>query len=201
MVISEKHKLVLIQVPQTASSFLGNFFLTRLEGESILKKHSTYCEFLDEATAEQKTYQSIIGKRNPLDKAVTRFARRMNRRSIDCESMGELQDAFQRWFRQEYVERRRHAWNPHIALSYPYVDFIISQENLVSELRAVLNSLGLESITIPPWRKKTKNKLLDYSLYYPDSLIAPALCAFEDEMKILDYEVPEWCSRSGSLQK
>ena len=82
MIISSEYRLVFIQVPQTASTFLGKFFVDVFEGKQILGKHSTYKEFLNVATPDEKTYRSIIGKRNPLDKAATRYARRVSRRGI-----------------------------------------------------------------------------------------------------------------------
>ena len=117
LIISSEHRFVFVQVPQTASTFLGNFFVERFAGKNMLDKHSTYREFLEVATAEEKTYRRIIGKRNPMDKAATRYARRVERRGIEHRNTEQRLADFESWFRERYVEIKRNKWKYGFLLS------------------------------------------------------------------------------------
>ena len=195
LIISHEHRFVFVQVPQTASTFLGNLFIEKYGGEKILDKHSTYTEFLKVATEDEKTYAIIIGKRNPMNKAATRYARRVERRGIEHRNMEEILNDFEIWFRSRYVDIERNKWNPHLRRCYSYADHVISQENLVHDLRATFSALDLAADDIPPWSETTRKKLDHYSHYYSDALVPLALEAFGDEMDQLNYKVPSWCER------
>ena len=195
LIISSEHRIVFVQVPQTASMFLGNFFTEQFEGKQVLDKHSTYTEFLEVAAEDENTYRTIIGKRNPINKAATRYARRVERRGIEHRYMEEMLTDFEIWFRSRYVDIERNKWNPHLRESYPYMNHVIRQESLVSDLRATLSALDLAADDIPPWSEKTRNKLGHYSHYYSDALVPHAVEAFRNEMDQLNYEVPAWCER------
>ena len=184
MIISREHRFVFVQVPQTASTFLGNLFIEKYGGEKILDKHSTYTEFLKVATEDEKTYAVMIGKRNPMNKAATRYARRVERRGIEHRNMEEILNDFE-----------INKWNPHLRECYPYADHVISQENLVHDLCATFSALDLAADDIPPWSERTGKKLDHYSHYYSDALVPLALEAFGNEMDQLNYKVPSWCER------
>ena len=188
MIVSNRHRFVFFQVPYTASSFLGNFFSRKFGGKSVLQKHITYAEFLDVATQEQRSYRTIIGKRHPLDKLVTFYMRSINRSGIRHGNTEEMRSDFERWFRTKFRQRLR--TTPHVVESYPFVDYVISQENLVQDLNSVLEAMGVDSVHVPKWEKRTKNKLDDYTRYYPDSLIPFALDILKNEMSVLKYEAP-----------
>jgi hypothetical protein len=200
MIISHEHKFVFVQVPQTGSSFIGNYLINHFAGKSVLDKHSVYTEFLDTATQKEQSYWSIVGKRNPLDRATTRFARHLNKSGIRPTSIREIQTLFEDWFWERFIKRNKRISDPHLRESHPFVDYMIGQENLEQDLARVLNELGLEVARIPKWRKRTKNKLDHYSQYYSDALIPLALETFRDEMSMLNYEIPAWCSRRLNLE-
>jgi len=166
MIISNKHKFVFIQVPNTASSFLARLFENEFAGKPIMTKHATYAEFLEAATSEQASYRSIIGKRHPLDMVTTRYARRIKRAGVTHASLEDTQADFERWFREKFIADELRRLNPHIKNSYPIVEHVISQEHLVEDLNLVLEKLGLEAPDIKPWQRRTKGKLHDYTQYY-----------------------------------
>jgi hypothetical protein len=120
----------------------------------------------------------------------TRYARRIKRAGIAHASLEETQADFERWFRERFIDPKGARVSSHVEESYPFVDLVIRQEDLVEDLESVLRELGLETPPLRPWKRRTKGKLDDYSRYYSESLIPRALEAFEYEMKMFGYEPP-----------
>ena len=71
MVISHKHKYLFIQIPQTASSAIAKELCEIYNGSHILRKHSHYFEFEQQASPDEKKYFAFAGIRNPLDTTVS----------------------------------------------------------------------------------------------------------------------------------
>lgn len=164
-----------------------------MPGESVLNKHSTYRQFLEIATPMQKTYPVLIGKRHPLDKATTVFARTMNSRGCQFSDVVELQEQFEAWFCNRLIYREGHRSLEHIKDSYPLADHMISQEHLIQDVKNTLNSIAVDFVNIHKWKRTTDGKLSNYLQYYSKSLIPLAVKTFKYEMELLNYEVPtEW---------
>jgi len=191
MVISHKNKFVFIQVPRTASSFLGRNFVKHYNGYKIISKHATFAKFLKVASPEEAKYCVIVGKRNPMDRIATLYVRTLINKNIPHPAeIAETQRDFERWFRTRFIEKKK-SLNPHLKQSYPFADHIISYENMIRDLTAVLKSMGLEPFKIRPWKGRTKGKLEDYSQYYSKSLMRYAREVFREEMAFLGYELPD----------
>ncbi|HEY7440212.1 MAG TPA: sulfotransferase family 2 domain-containing protein [Acidimicrobiia bacterium] len=73
MIVSDKYRFVLVQVPQTGSTSLGRHLVDVAEGRNVLLKHST----LDEAhwlLGDQiRGYRVVASVRNPVDQLVSSF--------------------------------------------------------------------------------------------------------------------------------
>ena len=54
MIISHKHKYVFIELPMTGSTAINNELRENYDGIYVLKKHSSYRDFLKDATEAEK---------------------------------------------------------------------------------------------------------------------------------------------------
>ncbi|MFN3939913.1 MAG: hypothetical protein ACK4IY_04960, partial [Chitinophagales bacterium] len=62
MIISDKHKYVFVELPQTASSAIAKELVAMYDGKEILFKHALYrTDFLKFANEAQKKYRVISG--------------------------------------------------------------------------------------------------------------------------------------------
>ena len=190
MIISHKHRFVFIQVPRTASSFLGAYFFDHYSGEIVADKHSTYRQFLKNASEEEKTYKVIIGKRHPLDKTVTLYARIRPNQHKSGVALEEIQKDFENWLLKQSLKRKSVRSVQHLKDSYPYADHVISQENLKEDLTLALNSMGLELADDLIWKHRTNSKQFHYTQYYSEHTRPIVLRTFRKEMEQLDYAPP-----------
>ena len=195
MIISHRHQFIFFQVEQTGSSYLGRFFVEHFDGQPMLRKHTSVLEFLKTANQQEKKYRRIIGKRNPLDRATTRFVRNNMQDIEQARSHEEVQMLFEKWFHKIFnsSKQRRLRASYHVPESYPYVDDTIRQEKLADDLAAVLKELNLFLESVPQWETRTRGKLPDFTTYYADSLKPIACEILKEEMELLGYEIPlDW---------
>ena len=73
MIISHKYHYVFVQLPRTGSTAIAHELRENYAGESVLKKHSTYQDFLVNASPAEKNYFVFSGIRNPLNDAVSHY--------------------------------------------------------------------------------------------------------------------------------
>ena len=73
MIISDDHRYVYVELPRTGSTAVAKELIAQYGGRRILKKHSTYLDFVDVAEEGQLGYFVFSSIRNPLDDAVSRF--------------------------------------------------------------------------------------------------------------------------------
>ncbi|MGA7271079.1 MAG: sulfotransferase family 2 domain-containing protein [Acidimicrobiia bacterium] len=73
MIISKKHGYVFIELPRTASTAVEKELIASYDGTRILKKHSTYQDFLRQASTEERSFFAFSSIRNPMDDAVSRY--------------------------------------------------------------------------------------------------------------------------------
>jgi len=73
MIISHKYKYLFVELPHTASTAISKELRELYDGESILRRHSRYHDFLRQATPAEKQYFVFSGLRNPLDTIVTGY--------------------------------------------------------------------------------------------------------------------------------
>lgn len=73
MIISDEHRYLFVELPRTGSTAIGRELREQYGGRKILRKHSTYQDFLRIATPAQQTYFVFSGVRDPLDDVVSRY--------------------------------------------------------------------------------------------------------------------------------
>lgn len=73
MIISDANRYVFVELPRTGSTAVEKELITNYGGRRILRKHSTYEDFLEFANADQRNYFAFSSIRNPMDDAVSRY--------------------------------------------------------------------------------------------------------------------------------
>lgn len=73
MIISSEHRYVFVELPRTGSTAIRKELVDQYGGRIILKKHSTYRDFLRVADNDERQYFAFSGIRNPLDDAVSHY--------------------------------------------------------------------------------------------------------------------------------
>lgn len=73
MIISQTHRYVFVELPRTGSTAVEKELIASYDGKRILKKHSTYRDFLRQASADERSYFAFSSIRNPMDDAVSRY--------------------------------------------------------------------------------------------------------------------------------
>ena len=64
MVISHENKYVFVEFPRTGSTSISRELVQCYGGKRILRKHSSYNEFLKKATPEERKYFVFSSDRN-----------------------------------------------------------------------------------------------------------------------------------------
>ena len=73
MIISHQHKYLFVELPRTGTTAVSRELRLMYAGTRILRKHSSYQEFLRKASDEEKKYFVFTCIRNPLDDAVSHY--------------------------------------------------------------------------------------------------------------------------------
>ena len=216
MIISNQHKYVFVELPRTGSSTVSRELRLHYAGTRILRKHSTYQEFLKVASEEEKKYFVFTCVRNPLDDAVShyfkiktdhhkkfkdgekakdgdrkRLADKMN--AFLFGQISEKNMDFPTFFRKFHVV----SYNTWASMSIGRYDYVMRFENLQDDFATVLKLLGLEPIRPLPYLNVTSERKRDFWTYYTPEIIPRARRIFGPYMKQWGYEFPaEWGDRS-----
>lgn len=215
MVISDKHKYVFVELPQTASSAIAKELVATYNGQEILFKHALYrTDYLRYANAGQKKYRVISGLRNPMDICVSnyfkfktdhenrysnpRFMRHGFLRKYimrwwnvrQYKSIVEQQESFEKFFMRAYTIPYA-SWS---ILDHKKFDFIIRFENLQSDFAAALKLLDIEKVRDIPQANKTAEKTKTFWEYYEsDKARRKAKFIFGPYMQQWGYQFPaDW---------
>ena len=78
MIISHKHKYLFIEVPRTGTTTISDILCRHYDGERILRKHSSYWNFLVKMKPEWKEYIVFSSIRNPMDSVVSLYFKLRN---------------------------------------------------------------------------------------------------------------------------
>jgi hypothetical protein len=212
MIISHVHKYVFVELPFTGTTSIRSALLEHYNGIRILHRHATYNEFYRTATPEQKKYFVFSCIRNPLDVAVTDYAKHKSgfgekvnvrikkskgmRRLINGYRLGKIDfamdanadfsDYFLRYYKLPYDD-----WS---AVSHARCDFVIRFERLQEDFEKALELIGIkEKITNLPVTNKTAGKQDDFLSSYSAEAIARAKYVFAPYMDKWNYQFPlEW---------
>ncbi len=212
MIISHEHQYLFIEIPHTGSTAISAELRDLYGGESILKKHAMYQEFLQIASPAERGYFTFAGIRNPLDEAVTLYAkyksnhdgRYTNAKKVASSLTGRSLEHFQMvheegadfasYFRRVY----RLPYSSIGALAYPHCDYLIRFENLADDFAAALQQIGLTPLRPLPQRNKTRRDA-DFRTFYTPEIIPHAQRIFGPYMQQWRYNFPpDWPVREPS---
>jgi hypothetical protein len=215
MVISDRHRYVFIEVPQTASSALAAELLENYAGRRIFRKHTDYMKFHRSASPEERNYSVLATVRNPLDIVVSKY---IKARDDHRDSYGATQvENAPLWhrFRPEarefaFISRHgsnfdlylrrfyRHVYNNRACL-LPEGAQVLRYERLNEDFTVWLKSIGLDLVRPLPYRHVTEGRGRDYSEWYPPDLRKHALGVFGPYMQRWGYAFPpDWPKREPS---
>jgi hypothetical protein len=209
MVISDEHRYVFIEVPQTASSALAAELIENYGGRRIFRKHTDYLEFHRTASAEERSYRVLATVRNPMDIVVSKFIKARDDHRNSYGSAMAADAPFGHRFRPEarefafiarhgadfarYVRKfYRHVYNSRACL-LPAHAHVLKYERLDVEFPAWLASVGLELARPLPRRHVTDGRGRDFSEWYQGDLRTHAVRVFSPYMLRWGYAFPaDW---------
>ncbi|MFO8184791.1 MAG: sulfotransferase family 2 domain-containing protein [Candidatus Aegiribacteria sp.] len=202
MIISHRYRYVFVQVPQTASSSIGEELCRNYAGEPILHKHALYRQFLKTASPEEKEYFVFAGRRNPLDCLVTEYFRRKEGKRMEDNEMNRRISEFIRAnsasFQDYYREFHSHfhrAKNPY----HEGADYLYRFENLQEDFTEVLGMLGIDQVRPIPRFNRTTGKDLPFMSYYTPDLQPLVRMTMGSRMRRAGYSFsPGWRSFSSA---
>ena len=185
MVISQKHKYLFIELPNTASTAIRRELCEHYYGVPILRKHAYYSEFLKMASVEEKTFFVFSCIRNPLDVIVSQyFKRKTNHKGnyTNPEALAERRGHVGRHALEQFIFVKNSSadfatyfkkfykfpYDNWSNLSHKEFDFVIRFENLQDDFAKVLELLGIEQKRPLPLVNKTAEKDHFSSYYTPE---------------------------------
>jgi hypothetical protein len=205
VIISDIHRYVFIEVPQTASSALAAELVENYAGRRIFRKHTDYLAFHRTATNAEREYRVLATVRNPLDIVVSKFikARDDHRNSYGSNARGVPWGYRFRPEAREFAFIARHGadFGKYLRKFYPRVyngracllppqAHVLRYEQLNSDFAAWLHSIGLDLVRPLPHRHATEGKGRDYSEWYDADLREHAVRVFGPYMRHWGYEFP-----------
>lgn len=211
MIISHKHKYLFVELPRTGTTAISRELCENYDGESILKKHATYEDFLRDPEGKNRAHYYVFSCiRNPLDKAVSLYFKystdhrsyyssgrrkgkdnwivRMQQKSqfkFVSDANNDFGDYFKRYFWVPYDD-----WS---ILSHQKFNRIIRFEALDRGLSQVLEELGIAQVRPLPRKNITGSRSEDFYQYYPEDTWRRAKWVYGPYMKKWGYEFPpQW---------
>lgn len=210
MIISHQYRYLFVELPRTGSTAISRELRENYAGERILRKHSTYYEFLKKATPEEKTYFTFSCIRNPLDDAVSRYFKLRSdhrRRYTDPDKLKKRWTVVERmetWL-YHYIQKTGDDFPSFFLKFYllPYdnwasmthrqFDCVLRFEHLREDFDQVLRLIGIEPVRPLPVVNKTGARARDYLAYYTPRTIPRARRIFGPFMRQWGYQFPpEW---------
>jgi hypothetical protein len=202
MIISDPHRYLFVELPHTGTTAISQELRDCYDGRKILHKHAHYSEFMRQASAAQREYFVFSGIRNPLDEAVSIYARirsdhkhaysvpRKWVRSQDIELFRWMRatDAdFPAFFRRVY----RYPYDNWSNEAHRQFDYVIRFERLEEDFAEVLRRLGIEPARPLPTVNSTATKERSFASYYTPDIIPRAVAIFGPFMRRWGYSFPE----------
>ncbi len=180
MIISDEHKYVFVELPQTATTAISQELRDHYGGRVVLRKHSNYRQFLKYASPEQKKYFVFSGVRNPLDEAVTSYIKyKQDHRGNYSRKMAWVSRAKLRRFK--YVTEKKATFPEFFfrfyrlpmenwsSLDHNRFDFVYKLENIQEDFAELIRRIGLELVRPLPILHKTEDKESWHSYYTPET--------------------------------
>jgi hypothetical protein len=73
VILCHEHRYVFVELPRTGCTAVGKELIHSYAGTRVLAKHSTYQDFLRQASDEEARYFAFSSIRNPMDDAVSGY--------------------------------------------------------------------------------------------------------------------------------
>lgn len=215
MILSRKHRYLFVELPLTGSTAVAHELIEMYGGESILKKHSTYADFLRLTPGADQDLFVFSGIRNPLDQAVSKYMKavtdhrgRYTRDLLDARNRRDLftfLNALRRrrirrfaqagpaGFERYFLRQFKVAYCNWSVLSHKRMAGLLRFESLAADFDAVLRRIGIEPIRPIPVRNQTAEKQ-DWEAFYASQRVRErAVHVFSPFMEYWGYEFPaDW---------
>ncbi len=210
MIISDVHKYVFVEMPNTASTAISQELCEHYGGRPILFKHAQFQDFLRVANEEERRYFVFAGSRSPLDVAVTRYYKLRNDHAAMYSAekyradhgghvianttrqflaIREQHLGFTEWFRMV----SRYPYDSRGSPDPSHFDMVIRFENLHEDCAELFRRLGIDQVRPIPSSNRTVGREKDYLRYYPPELHARAKACFGPFMRRWGYSFPaDW---------
>lgn len=205
MIINHQYRFCFFAIPRTASKAVSKVLIDELNSEAILKMHSGYNEFFEQASPDERQYFSFTTVRHPMDSVVSAYFKKKSNhngrfsrgtfkdgRPIGQQAMNEynfitkndasFQDYFLHFYHQPYHKPRHE-------LTASKVDYLMRYEQLQDDFDTVMNQLNLPTLKIPVFNK-TSGRDVDYLSFYTADIRDRARLVFGPIMKDWGYDFP-----------
>lgn len=217
MVISDKHRFVFVNLPQTASTAISRELVNQYEAREFCFKHALWrTDYMKAANAEQKKYRVISGMRNPMDITVSTYfkVRSDHEQRYTNAEENKIQHGFLRKHIMYWWNKRSHAeivgknlgfsaWFlrnhkvPYASwaiLDHHRFDKVIRFEHLQEDFAEALKTLGVAQTRPLPLGNKTAKEGKPFHEYFDtDQAKRHAKYIFGPYMKQFGYRFPaEW---------
>jgi|TARA_B100001964_G_C14208924_1_gene589509 hypothetical protein len=211
MIISHKYKYVFIGVPRSGTGAISEELCSFYHGQKILRRHSSYWNYLSIMMPEWKDYHVFSSIRNPMDQIVSLYYKFRNSQKIPflkSNSFGlRLADAyFKRHFLfaqdkdnsfSDYFLRFYKRPYHDMTVSHDSIDFVIRYENLHEDFDRWLSIMKMRKIRdIPPKTSSsnlnlTRDRSENFLSYYEERTWDRALRVFSPYFNKWGYGFPE----------
>lgn len=202
MIISHRYRYLFVELPHTGSTAISAELRELYDGTRVLHKHAHYAEFERSATSDERTYFVFSCIRNPLDEAVSVYARYLSdhkgafsqrkrwvtsghARTFDWLHASEAD--FPAFFRREY----RLPYDNWSSEAHDKFDFVIRFERLAGDFATVLQRLGIEQRRALPIVNNTAKDGRNFTDFYTPEIIPQAKRLFGPFMRKWGYSFPE----------
>ena len=204
MIISDTHRFLFVELPHTGTTAISQELRESYGGRRILHKHARYGDFLRTAGAEQRDYFVFSCIRNPLDEAVSIYARlksdHKNAYTLPRKWVRPRDIELFHWIRKTdadfpaFFERVYHRpYDNWSSEAHRQFDYVIHFERLEDDFSEVLRRLGVEQVRPLPRVNRTATKERTFVDYYTPAIIPRAVAVFGPFMRRWGYEFPaEW---------
>jgi hypothetical protein len=210
MIVSHKHRFLFVEVPQTGSTAIAKELLEQYGCEEILHKHAHLREFLNQASADERSYKVAAGTRHPLDRVLghhtklrnnhrdayddpTRFEEnggwvsRADRAHFAFvkESEGDFGAYLRRYYGSRSVKVSQYAWGR------SRYGQLIRFEHLNDDFHSFLRSAGVEPLRDLPLTNPTAGRDKDFWSAYPEDIRAHLCFTYGPLAAEWGYSFPE----------
>jgi hypothetical protein len=207
VIVSHKHRYLFVELPRTGSTAISKELRELYDGRQILKKHSTYTEFLKVASPDERRYFAFAAIRNPADKLVSLYFKYKydHRDYLNPESFRGssvfVKTLMQAQFR--YVHHEGATFPQFLRKYYrlPYDDwssfdhgrfkFIIRFETLADDFAEALRRIGVEPKRRLPLVNKTRDRDADFWSYFTPDVRRRAKWVFGPYFRRWGYRFPD----------